>query len=1081
MPYGIKIELSGTDITDKVSRFEITTGMDSYVRELSLEIADPDYFDTFDFSVLPDAPTLQVFTKISTAWVSQGIFHLEKPTYRVGIHMTTTGIWGRSQTARLGSPFAPKVSKVYDSDIMFFDVCDEMCDLAGLTWNPAYSDVPDFLVYGYSYQAENIYPIEVMNGLLELAYGQDAFVSTDRAGNVCIRRIDRAPGAADHTITDSILSEIAEEPEWPDFGNRIKISSAGSISGYGISLTAANGCLQPGGTVKLYARVTNQDGEAVDGAPVSWEVTYNLATLRAAVTNTQTVLIPEEEVRASGYYSVQTKFPPESVTGIWAKKDTGKTQNLIAGGYEIDGNTITVASRFSFCDQLLLIAYTVDGVAVNVATAGNTSGTEKITASVGGSSAEQEIYIDNPCQCPPVIVVKANPSSILVGESARVLTYVELGGAPVTDGRTVYNTIDTIPSHGHIQWTSNSLQRVSVTNEKVTAINEISGLTQCELDMFPASVSAVYRFTEDDEGSISRTGNNLYSSHSGKTVTLNAQVVTGTELVADYVAQGAVVNVFEGLSVGTDTIRGIVHTSREEPSEASCTITVNEEDEDPDDQYNSGLCEAQSTPCDSLPVTCDAGTVWCKKAGVYGCNAVADCDDCGVGRVWGFKTGVEGCWDNSEVDTNRPDGGTGKVYGRKGGTDGCHQASELDSCGTGLVYCYKDGVLGCHAPEDCDASFGGGSITCPSGTTCCTNKTTGVKGCWSSSQCSGGGGGDGDPDGPPDNDDDWDNEPIADCTKSDGTMVKCKGIETCCEKGGVRGCWPWDQCDKPKDMCFSKDCSKTPTDECFAARFNEAYGTLAGTLNNCGCDEICSKEFDKFGTTQGFHDNSYKPVMDIVTEEYGFGLGTPEFWEKYEEIKQEALDACMAQCDACRSVTAITLSGSETVTKPGGYQYTAEGGGFQLTWTISGTGATINQSGYVTLSSEACGSYTVTVTDECGYNDSMGVRITNAGSWVQTGTENCGARHIPPKCYIISLGDDVPQINGTTMYSNYGYILGCCRPHQFIPYSDNCGEFLIDSGEGYLAGYCSPAWGDPPGWDKYMTAISRRVYQWRCS
>lgn len=97
MPYGIRIELNGADITAKVSRFEIAAELEAYCREISLDIADPDLYDSLDFSVLPEFPNLEVFTRVASTWVSQGLFFIEKPTFQVGIHRTETGVWGRSK------------------------------------------------------------------------------------------------------------------------------------------------------------------------------------------------------------------------------------------------------------------------------------------------------------------------------------------------------------------------------------------------------------------------------------------------------------------------------------------------------------------------------------------------------------------------------------------------------------------------------------------------------------------------------------------------------------------------------------------------------------------------------------------------------------------------------------------------------------------------------------------------------------------------------------------------------------------------------------------------------------------------
>ena len=148
MAYGIKILLDGTDITDQVSKLEISSRLDTYCRELSLDIADPDLYDTIDFSILPTEPVLEVQTRIDTNWVSQGLFFIEKPTYQVGIHATQTGLWGRSKTALLGPPFAVKLTQTWETDTTFFAIAAELLEASGLTWDPSYSDVNDFLVHG---------------------------------------------------------------------------------------------------------------------------------------------------------------------------------------------------------------------------------------------------------------------------------------------------------------------------------------------------------------------------------------------------------------------------------------------------------------------------------------------------------------------------------------------------------------------------------------------------------------------------------------------------------------------------------------------------------------------------------------------------------------------------------------------------------------------------------------------------------------------------------------------------------------------------------------------------------------------
>jgi hypothetical protein len=551
-----------------------------------------------------------------------------------------------------------------------------MCTLCGLTWDSIYSDIADFLIYAYSYQAENIYPIEVLSELAALDYGEDLKVTTDAAGHVCLRLVDRSPSASSATITDPVLSQINEEPEWPDFGNRIKISAAGSLAGYGVELNAPNACLLDDGIArtKLYARVTDPDGLPVNNALVTWSAAESLVTLDAAQTETQTIIIANEEQRATSFTEVDVDWPPESVISIYAYSDVFKTTNLIDDGYEIDGNTIRLTGELSYCDQLLLITYEVEGMAVNYATAGTVAGNDKITADVGGNSASIDIYVGNPCACPPTLTLKANPTSIMIGETAGLLAYVEIGGSPVTDGRLIYMTVDTKPAHGSIDWTSQSLGAVSVTNDECRATNEISGLTRCELSMWPTLVTGVYLSDEDGN----KTGANLYSGHTGKLVVLNTTLISGTALLADYDTVGAAVNQYDGKLAGSDTIRAILRTTREEPLEASVSISVGEETED----TCSGLCDSEGEGCAEETATCSAGEAWGKKNGVDGCWPTGDLDACGEG-VYCYKDGSLGCYSSGDCDTSHT---VSKVHGKKGGTDGCYDPAELDACGDGQVY-----------------------------------------------------------------------------------------------------------------------------------------------------------------------------------------------------------------------------------------------------------------------------------------------------------------------------------------------------------------------------------------------------------
>lgn len=849
-----RILLDDTDISSKVASFSVTCDATAYCRQLTMAVVDPTVYAGLDFLSLPDAPTVDVYAYTGTDtnptfpddYTKLGSFFVERPRHTESPHSSLTDeIWGRSKTALLGSPFAAKVTKTWSEDTSFYAVCEEMCDLCGITWDPAYSALDDFLIFAGTYEAENLYPIDVIIELARLAAGDAVYITTDGEDHLCIIPIDYAPSSSSLSITDDDIAQLTESVEWPDFGNRITISATGSTSGWHVTLSIPNQCLNDNGTArtKMYAQVLNQDGEPQNDIPVDWSLSRSLVTLDAATTNTQTLTISNEAQRAKSYYEVDVTFPPTTVVGVWAARDTAKATNLVASGYELDGNTIILPAELAYCDQSLIITYTAAGMALNWATAGTTPGTEKITADVGGNSDTQELYIDNPCACPPDLTLRASPSSIKIGESAQIIAYLEIAGAPVTEGRTIWMTIDSSPSRGHLAWTKNSLKAVGISNERTSTVNEVAGVTQCELEMFPDSVTSIYQ--SDSYGSPMVGGSNLYSSHAGKVVTLNAELPTDTDLLANYVTIGAVVNDYEGIEVGEDRVRALISTTREERTEATCRITVTDEE-------NS----------DTTPEDC--------------CNDGEDSDR------------------NSDENTDNDD--------------------EYD---------------------------------------------------WM-------------PDTKP--------EPkVVHCLGADGKLITCAEGQVCCTKGGVWGCYAWNECDQVPDTCYPVNCRENPSDGCLQTRFTKALAENAAY--GCSCEELCDKEFAAIGTTQNYDGASMRMVADIVVEDHGYALGTPEFWEKYEELKAEALASCREQCGDCATAEPITIEGDEAGVAPGAYGYTVTGGRAPYNYAVEGTGSSIAGDGTLTMNESACGTHTITVTDMCGVSSTKSVRTSNAGKLLYTAKE----------------------------------------------------------------------------------------------
>jgi len=662
MSYAWKITLNSEDISEKVSGFSITCSMESFCREMTLDISDPDLYAELDFSQISEAPEIEIFTKTAASWISQGTFFIERPALASTVRSDLMqGVWGRSRTALLAEPFAPKVSKTWEERTTFFAICQEMCDLAGFAWDESYSDISDFGIYPYTYEADGLYPIDVISELAELA---GAVVTTDRAGHLCIKQIDYSPSSADVTITDEDIGEINESLEWPEFGNRLRITPTGALASYSVVMTIPDPCLPADGSskTKLLVQVKDPDGEPVDGAVVSWETDSDTATLDYATSNTQEVLIRGEQRRASNFYTVATAFEPSAVDGIWAYSDVAKSVNLIDGGYEINGKTITLTDPLTYCDQLLVIDYRAQGMAVNYLTAGNVAEDVTVTADVEGQQDRKTVYIDNPCQCPPTIRLTASPTSITINSVSKLLVYVEESG-PVTAGRIVFMSESGAVKRGVLDWTSARIGQVSVINEKSVAKNEVAGVTQCDLSMFPASVSSVY--AADDDGN--PTGEDLYGSNAGKVIDLSEYVATGTDLLVSYVAQGAAINLFAGNSLGLARITAYILTTSEAGAEASATIHIEDKSQITDDY-----------PADWNPGDDDGG---------YGGPGGEDgdgVDDGGDGEGSGDDTGSNDWEDDPPSDLCRHSDGT------------------LKKCGAGEKCCTDGSTFGCFPEDDCE-------------------------------------------------------------------------------------------------------------------------------------------------------------------------------------------------------------------------------------------------------------------------------------------------------------------------------------------------------------------------------------------
>ena len=527
-------------------------------------------------------------------WESQGTFFIERPTFQVGVNETSTGVWGRQSTAVLGEPFAQKVTKLWDSNTTFYAICEEIIESVGLVWDSSKCDIQDFSIYSDNFEADDSYPIEVLNDLVELIVGAEGFVVSDRLGNVCIRRLDRAPKTSDYDITDLVVQSINEEPEWPEFGNRIKIIPAETLSQDKIILYIENQCLGTGSSafIDVYAQVSNGEGVPINDAVVSWSFDPTIPAgiwfkypdiTKTSVQNSAEMLVSNEAKRATGFNSVDLSFEPSDIIGIWAYADKLRVKNFApSGGYVIDGKSVLLTEEtFAFCDQQVFISYYASGMVRNTIVydtdytepEGSESpyGSILIIASVSGREASSELYINNSCKCRSSLSTKVNPTTITVGAgNATIEAYLENSGVPV---KTTIRMVE-MSRFGTLQWVSRETS-TTATTEKTETINAVSGQTQCVVSSSIDTCQGVWVCVEDPITNLDvKTGSNLLSTFSGRTIDLTTFVLTGISLLVEYKRAGSVINYLTGIAAGVSRIDVSADVSTEEGLVQTVQVTV---------------------------------------------------------------------------------------------------------------------------------------------------------------------------------------------------------------------------------------------------------------------------------------------------------------------------------------------------------------------------------------------------------------------------------------------------------------------------------------------------------------------------
>ncbi len=677
MGYGFKIEMVGFgDITDKISSFQITDSIEQYAREMTLSISDAEFYDSLDFSIITPNPEITISTKIADTFVQQGQFFIERPSLVIEKDSSRIqSVWGRSNIAKLSQPFSGKVNKVWTTYTTFYTIAEEMCDLGGITWDGSLCEPNDYAIFAFSYSADYIYPIEVIAELASFVGGK---VITDKDDNLRVVLYKYTPTGPKWEITDNEIISISESPQWPEFGNRIRITPLGNLSGYTIGLSVEDQCIPADGTSRsrLVAQVIDSDGAGVNEVIVAWSHDGESATLRdGATSTTRRLIISGYQTQALSFYTFELPFIPITIDHVFALSDRGKVTDLASEGYSIDGRIITLVDKLSYCNTTIEVEYKVDGGAVNYLVSGTIAEDVVVTTNTDGEEAKGTVFIDNPCMCPISISLEASPTTFIRNEVCQLLVYAEEQG-PVTDGKRVYMSMggQTAWQKGALSWDMANLGTVRVQYEQATINNDIEGLAQCNISKYIASVTAVY--LDDGDGNI--TGSNLYSSHSGKLITLTSGTV-GQAVLVDYTVQGAAINWFlSEFAVGQEEICAVIPTTREDPVRACVTITVANVNLDGTDS-NTPSSAFWNVPGDTFP---DGAS------GDFGAGS-------GSGGGTGPADGGYGGIDNAPG----PDGSSTFTYYRPR-IKGCGRTVNI--CPSGFVCCESGGAVGCFKRENCD-------------------------------------------------------------------------------------------------------------------------------------------------------------------------------------------------------------------------------------------------------------------------------------------------------------------------------------------------------------------------------------------
>ena len=578
------ILLDGVSIKEFVNSFTVEHSMDAFCGQLTMDMASLSPFASRQWHIIPAEPDCQVRVKPASTWINLGTFFIEKPVFQTKPDSSVMqGVWGRSIQAKTSAPFASKLNKSWETDMMLNSIISDIYAFCGLVWDDAYNEIGDFLIYAGTFVANDVYPIDALSSIAMLCGG---FFVGESDGTLRLKQINFYPVSGDSVLTleDTDISSANQTVDFPDFGNRVKVFSSGSASGYSINWMLNKVCLPNDESyIKIaYVRVTDSEGAPINNTVVDFSVEdTGVAMVQATSTLTSTLYNYSETIRASSFTKINLSFTPSEVTAIYPMYNPAI--NLLSQIVSMDDTTLLLGTQLDYCDAMVRVLYNIEGVAsVNIYGRDGISGDTILTASVQGEKDSVEVFTNNGCSCPVTLSILANPTSLDAGEISVLLIVAETDGINLS-GSTVNTQIITGMNYGALLYASQILGPAAIVNEIQTVYEEVRGQkkvkTRYKIDN--DSDISVYLFTRDENQVIIETGSDLFISfeNENEIILSGSNIASGTEVSIDYYCQSGVVNTFSsaaslGASSATAEIQANMPGQTEEPLIATVSINI---------------------------------------------------------------------------------------------------------------------------------------------------------------------------------------------------------------------------------------------------------------------------------------------------------------------------------------------------------------------------------------------------------------------------------------------------------------------------------------------------------------------------